>query len=294
MGTMLSRVGYLEMLVPDVRASVRHAVDILGLREVESYGGRVYLTCSDRHHELVLGEASTPMLGCVGLEVADEESFDALEGRLEAYEIESCVGPEVGVARSRRVRLPGGIEFDLFIGMDRGQAYPYDSIAVRPRKFGHATLKSSQPEELDRLLREVFGFRLSDSVPGVLSWYRCNQDHHGVAIVPAEADGLHHYAFELEGWSHVEAFSDHLGDHGIELIWGPGRHGPGRNIFTYHLDPVGAIAEVFTDLELIETELDYVPGVWEATPKTLNHWGPPPPDDFLDYLIPARKEALTA
>lgn len=289
---MLSRVGYLEMLVPDVAASVKHAVDILGLREVGSEDGRVYLTCSERHHELVLAEARDSMLGCVGLEVVDEEAFDSLAERLDDRGIETFAGPTVGVARSLRFRAPGGIEFDLFIGMEGGQPYPYDSIAVRPRKFGHATLKSSEPEELDRLLCEVLGFRLSDSVPGVLSWYRCNQDHHGVAIVPAADDGLHHYAFELEGWSSVEAFSDHLGDHGIELIWGPGRHGPGRNIFTYHLDPAGAIAEVFTDLQLIETELDYVPGVWEASPKTLNHWGPPPPDDFLDHLIPARKGAL--
>lgn len=283
---MLSRVGYLELLVPDLEASIRHAVDLLGLSEVERRDGRVYLTCSERHHELVLAEAADAALGCVGIEVESAEALATLVERTAAAGAETLPARSVGVEGSHRFLAPGGIEFDLFLGMERGQPYPYDSIAVRPRKFGHATVKSSEPEELDRFLREVLGFRLSDTVPGVLSWYRCNQDHHGVAVAPAEASGLHHYAFEVEGWASIEAFCDHLGEHDTEMIWGPGRHGPGRNLFTYHVDPAGALLEVFTDLQLIETEFDYEPKVWEATPKTLNQWGPPPPPDFFDYLTP--------
>jgi hypothetical protein len=36
---------------------------------------------------------------------------------------------------------------------------------------------------------------------------------------------------------------------GYKLLWGPGRHGIGHNLFTYHRAPNGLITELFADSE---------------------------------------------
>ena len=96
---MLSRVGYLEMVVPDLERSVAHAVEILGLREVERIDGVVYLTCNERHHELVLVEGPVAGLGCVALEASSAEDFAEIEGRLSAAGVTAAEVTRPGVSR---------------------------------------------------------------------------------------------------------------------------------------------------------------------------------------------------
>ena len=170
--------------------------------------------------------------------------------------------------------------------MSCDQPAAFDAAAVRPRKFGHATLQADASEELDRFIREVLGFRLSDTLPGVLSWYRCSPDHHGIAIAPGEVSGLHHYAFELSGWSNLDLFADHLSDHGVERSGDPVDMVPAAIFSPTTSIPPARWSEYFTDLQQIETDFEYQPRVWELSNQTLNRWGPPPPEDFFEYLLP--------
>jgi hypothetical protein len=76
------------------------------------------------------------------------------------------------------------------------------------------------------------------------------------------------------------------------LIWGPGRHGPGHNIYTYHLNPDGFTIEMFTELDVMSSEENGYfdprpwhhdrpqrPKVWDpAAIYTRNYWGLSKPD----------------
>ena len=106
---------------------------------------------------------------------------------------------------------------------------------------------------------------------------------------------MHHIAFELRDWAHVHDACDHLAKHGRELIWGPGRHGIGHNIFIYHRNPDDQIVELFTELDLMKDEaLGYFeprpwhadrpqrPKVWQPGGPASNMWGGPPPPGFRD------------
>jgi hypothetical protein len=77
-----------------------------------------------------------------------------------------------GVAEARRFAAPGGLTVDLVRGMAADEPARYASPAPTPRKFGHATLTSDVAGELEAVLTGQLGFRLSVTVPGVLSWYR--------------------------------------------------------------------------------------------------------------------------
>jgi len=104
---------------------------------------------------------------------------------------------------------------------------------------------------------------------------------------------MHHMAYELKDWSHVQQACELFGQKRIPIIWGPGRHTAGHNIFTYHRNPDDQIVEMFTELDQMRDEtLGYFePRPWHRDhpqrPKVWTRadggviWGPPPTPDYL-------------
>jgi hypothetical protein len=52
-----------------------------------------------------------------------------------------------------------------------------------------------------------------------------------LAAFRAPKAGGDHHAYETTGWGDVEYWADHMASLNIKLWWGPGRHGPGDNLF---------------------------------------------------------------
>lgn len=279
---MISSVGHVALHVPDLQAAVEHATEILGLREVERSNGSVFLTCGERHHDLQLIESDEVALDHIAFEAAGAEGLETLRETLarSGVRLTSEEPEEPGLGDAIRFAGPGGHHFEVYAGM-HGVDPRYNGSGVRPKKFGHITIKAQNLPEMERFFVDVLGFRLSDRVGAVGSWVRCNPDHHGVAMIGGAGDGLHHYAWEVEGWPDLERLGDHLLANGKTLYFGPGRHGPGLNLFAYHLDGAGVCTEYFADLLRIYDDASWEPRVWPDTPASINQWGPPPPDDFL-------------
>ena len=188
--------------------------------------------------------------------------------------------------------------FEIYVGMKR-TPLSIDSV-LRPfaRKFGHVNLLSDEKPELERFILDVLGFRLSDRLGELASWLRCDPDHHGIALAQRSTAGtmLHHYAFELEGWGALGQYADHVARSGQQFIWGPGRHGPGFNHFTYLLDPDGGGRRGLQRPEKIYDEAAYEPIDWSQERGALNLWGPMLPSDWGDLgvpvIVPAVADAL--
>jgi catechol 2,3-dioxygenase-like lactoylglutathione lyase family enzyme len=178
---------------------------------------------------------------------------------------------------------PEGHVFEVFIGMAPDQPR-HTGRGVQPKKFGHPMLKSEKPRETQEFLEQVLGFRLSDDVgDGTLLFLRCNTDHHGIGITKG-GEGLHHYAWEVENLAILGLLGDVLEKNNGRFLWGPGRHGAGGNLFTYHLDPAGCVVEYYADLIKIYDEATYRPGRWEMSDyRFANLWGPGiPGHEFFD------------
>jgi hypothetical protein len=120
---------------------------------------------------------------------------------------------------------------------------------------------------------------------------RCGPDHHTINFVRGKRTQMHHVAFELKDWPQVQVACDFLGARKIPIIWGPGRHGPGHNIYTYHRNPDDQIIEMFTELDkMLDEDLGYfeprpwhrdhpqVPKVWQTFPTDI--WGSPPSAEY--------------
>jgi hypothetical protein len=121
-------------------------------------------------------------------------------------------------------------------------------------------------------------------VGGDIVWLRCSEIHHSINLLHGPP-GLHHYAWEVDDWSMFKQLGDVLRGHQRQLVWGPGRHGPGNNLFTYHADPTGALVEYFADIVRIENEESYQWRDWTDVPEWNNIWGPLPPANFREYGV---------
>jgi catechol-2,3-dioxygenase len=284
----VSRVGHVGLRVTDLELSVAFAEQVMGLREVLRDGGTSYLTCNSRHHELVLIEADEAGCDHLAFEVFDAAALDALRATLAQRDIAILDEPvERGVADAVRFVAPGGFVFEVFHGMAANQPPHYPTAGVRPGKYEHITVKSSCKVELEAFVQEVLGLRLSDRAEDQASWLRAGEEHHGMSIVRAEVDQLHHYAWQVEGWDAFRRAGDCLMLHGRTFLWGPGHHGIGDNYFCYFHDACGAIVEYSAGIQRIEDESTYRPRTWPDEPLTVNRWGdPPPPAAFLDGGVP--------
>ena len=92
---------------------------------------------------------------------------------------------------------------------------------------------------------DVLGFRVSDWMGDFFSFLRCGADHHTINLMQDRENRHFHTAFELRDWGHMQTACDFLSLNGYKLLWGPGRHGIGHNLFTYHRAPNGLITELF-------------------------------------------------
>jgi catechol 2,3-dioxygenase-like lactoylglutathione lyase family enzyme len=293
---MVTRIGHIALRVPDLDAAVAFQCDVLGMVETERSAGSSYLTCNERHHELILVEdAAERGYDHIGLEVADASALQ------EAKRSVASAGGEVlgdvyegepGIDRAVLVRAPGGHVFKLFCGMQIG-APP--APGDRPVKFEHVSLKANRPGPLERFLEHGLGFEFSDRMGKLASWWHCDADHHGMAIVFAPRPELSHYAYTVEDLNAMGRVADRLKLREQKLIWGPSRHGPGNNHFIYFHDNDGAMVELCSDLAQMPPAGDYQGRKWPLAPSTINQWGAPPPARFLlaGYPIAAAHGAIS-
>ena len=171
---------------------------------------------------------------------------------------------------------------------------PFSTKGVVPHKLGHIAFHCSDVQRDTKWYCDVLGFRVSDWMGDFFSFLRCGHDHHTINLVGTGQDGHFHTAFELRDWAHIETACDLLSRHGYRLLWGPGRHGIGHNLFTYHRGPNGLVTELFAEIDQIMDEsLGYFeprpwhrdnpqrPKVWDRDPSASNYWGPQPPAELM-------------
>ena len=177
---------------------------------------------------------------------------------------------------------PGRSHGFLLQGLE-GQAYRFiaetEPVARlpddqnRPIQLTHAVINSSDREACVRLAEQVFGFTLSDRT-GAMSFLRCNRQHHAVAYVKADLCSLNHVAFEMPNLEAVMLGIGRMRDNGIPLLWGPGRHGPGNNVFGYFVAPFGGVIEYTSEVNLVDDDYPVgKPEDWTWPPGRIDQWG---------------------
>lgn len=152
---------------------------------------------------------------------------------------------------------------------------------VRPRRLGHVALGTSDMEVSSRFVRDVLGFKLTDSVPGLIEFWRCSSDHHNFALISAPVSFLHHTSWQMDSFDNIgHGATRLLATDPDRHVWGLGRHFLGSNLFWYFRDPAGNFAEYYADLDEIVDDAEWMAKTWDPD-KAFYSWGPPPPQQMM-------------
>ena len=287
----VTRLGFLEVRTPDVARLVAYCTDELALAVVDGDGREAYLTTGPDHHCLHVVEGDAHGRARVGLQIAGslDEAHRALTER--GVEVERRSDMQAGVADALVVPEPG-TDAEVVLYREMSLSGVAVSAGTRPTKLGHVACYAPDVARLQGFYEDTLGFRWSDTIGDFFVFLRCGPDHHTINIMESRSlTGLHHLAYEVRDIVHLRDVLDHLARHGRRLVWGPGRHGPGHNVFSYHRDPDGNLVELFTELDLMldeesghweprpwHEEFPMGPKLWPLAPEVPNAWGPLNPE----------------
>ena len=228
----------------------------------------------DRRLRIVPGAAGA--LGAAIFAVEESEQLSALADRLRAAGTPTQVIAWDGLKQgSLEFADADGNRFVFGIPVSLEPAQS-DGAASRPARLQHVVFASTDAERFASFFIEVVGFRLSDRVLGEdgalrTAFMRCSHEHHSVAVFATSECRLDHHCYEAGDWNLIRDWADHFSDGHVPLKWGPGRHGPGNNLFLFIHDVDGNWVEVSAELEHVEA--DRAVGIWPHEERTLNSWG---------------------
>ncbi len=287
------RIGHASFETPDLERQVEYYSQVVGLVPVARERDRAFLAARTGPLALEFRRASAPRCAMLSFEVAANEDFADMAKRLLADGIKSDLrtDPAPGMPRALVFEDPKGTTIELFnewrpVGRDR----PVTGIA--PLKLGHVAFMVHEPKPISEFYANVLGFKVSDWIADFFVFMRCNADHHVVNFITGKTVGMHHIAYELRDFSHLQNACDLFGQKNIPILWGPVRLGPGHNVAVFHRDPDDWVVEVYAELDQMkDEELGYYdprpwhrdvpqrPKVWSREEGSI--WGPPPWPDFF-------------
>ena len=214
--------------------------------------------------------------------VDDPSEIEALRDRLLTAGYEVSMGECPGhVGETISFRDPDGNRLLFGIPVeddgDLDGSEPGKGVGALPARLQHVVLASTDIDVMLCFYSDVVGFGLSDRVvneEGVLksAFLRCSHEHHSLALFAASANRLDHWCHEAGDWLLIRDWADHFAQLRVPLQWGPGRHGPGNNLFLFVHDPDGNWIELSAELEHVAA--DRPTGIWHHEERTLNQWGP--------------------
>jgi catechol 2,3-dioxygenase-like lactoylglutathione lyase family enzyme len=296
----VTKIGYLTLETPDLAKQAAYFSDVLGLRLLAKAGSEAFFACQADAVSVVLRQGTVARCLAISLEVPGTLSFaDAtkeLAGKGVGSRLKSDAAPETRELLS--VDAPEGLRIDLTHERPAGE----DTVpalatgdGIAPRKLGHVAFNVENVQATVDFFVNVLGFRVSDWLGDFFAFLRCGPDHHTLNFLHGSRPKMHHMAFEARDWNHLKDASDLLGHRKIPLLWGPGRHPVGHNLFTYHNSPDGQIVELYAELDQMSDEASGAfdpkpwhednpqrPKVWQPGPFTSNLWGIPTPAVFRD------------
>jgi catechol 2,3-dioxygenase len=290
MSHLIRQMGQLTLATPDPAASAADLSEIVGLKITAQTADAVFMSCNERRFELVYVRGKTPGVLAIGLEAIDDNAFEEARRRIvsEGFRIVADTPLWPGVARACRFKTPFGPTFEIHTPVARELPARHVGTGSRPRRLEHVNIRVTDVHGFRDMLTSMLGMKISDRTANdEIVWYRAWDGYHHT-IAAGSGNGMHHYAFDAYAFEDLVGIADTLALKGRTMLWGPGRHGAGDNIFTYYVDPNGCVVETSVGMARIDSDDIYQPRTWgpPSDPRLRNLWGPPSPAEFGQHGIP--------
>jgi 2,3-dihydroxy-p-cumate/2,3-dihydroxybenzoate 3,4-dioxygenase len=257
------RLRSVELELPDVDRAADFLGGAWGLLPAGSSGGTQFFRGTGTHpYILSITRASAPAVAAI--------TFSGSAAELEKIATPNMTYDVPGGGKGFEIRGPEAQNYRFIV---ETSAVPALTDKDKPIPLTHAVLNSVDQDAAERFAVEKLGFIVSDRTAH-MRFLRCNRKHHCVAYAKAALPSLNHIAFEMSGVDAVMRGIARLRESGYEAVWGPGRHGPGNNVFGYFIAPYGGVVEYTA--EVSEVGDDYrvgTPEDWKWPPGRVDHWG---------------------
>lgn len=240
--------------------------------KAEKFDGNRFI-CRGADRTLLVAPGADKQLGFAAFACRDAEALAALRGHVESQKtkIEASPSPLFD-ERAFAVRDPAGNL--LVFGLAQTPAGAASDDINGPLQ--HITFGATDLVPMEKFYVDTLGFALADRVRDgsgrmTTCFVRSTHEHHSVGMFLKAEAGLDHHSYEAGEWITIRDWADHLGALHIPIVWGPGRHGPGNNLFIFIKDPDGNMIEISAEIEYVR---DRPVKEWKHEPYTLNMWGP--------------------
>ena len=236
----------------------------------QSIGANAWL-CSGKNRQILIKEGMKNRLEFAAFSCRDEEGLNLLKERVKEEGIE-VINLQPDLFQNDAISIVDQDGHNISFGLSKPNM---NAESVLNGPLQHLTFSTLDVEKFVDFYVGKLGFCISDRVlhsNGNLAtcFVRSNHEHHTVACFKSDRIGVDHHSYEAGEWNVIRDWCDHFASMNIELMWGPGRHGPGNNLFVFVEDPDGNWIEISAELEVIH---DRPSKDWPQEERTLNLWG---------------------
>jgi catechol 2,3-dioxygenase-like lactoylglutathione lyase family enzyme len=150
----------------------------------------------------------------------------------------------------------------------------------------HANLNMRDHDASLAFFTKTLGFRVVDENAPLTFLHCANADHCSIVMAKTDLPTLNHIAFDVPDFDSVMRGMGRMKDNGYPIEWGPGRHGPGNNVFAYFCGPDEVPLEYAAEVLQIDDSYqlrgsDY----WKYKPGRSEQWGLTAPRSARYYRV---------
>ncbi len=312
---LLSQLAHVELLTPDLKASVSFFENFLGMSLTDGTETSAYLRCwgEFQHHSLKLTESPEPGLGHVGWRAESAEDLERTVAELDASGLGTGWNEgDVGHGPAYQFVDPDDHAGEVFWEVERFRTKGIEAPTMRTRsarlpingasvrRLDHVTLGCSTVEPSSEFYMGTLGFlqteltRIEGSDDLLISTLTTNCRDHDLNLIRdwyGAPGRLAHLAF----WSDTRDSINHLADLGvdyeIDLAFGPSRHRGTELYFLYVKEPGGNMIEVCTGGYLV-FEPDWEVVEWSTAENQAVMWATEFPESFYKFGTPPVPELV--
>ncbi|HUC51905.1 MAG TPA: VOC family protein [Xanthobacteraceae bacterium] len=285
---LIRGVRSVELATTNIEEAARFYETVWMLEPVETRNAARYFRGTAGHHHLLgLHVGTQPAVIRIVFDVADRASVDALHRAVAAAGAKPGAPGPVAIGG-------GGYGFGCKDPDGRNLAFVCEAAdhadtadkPDRPRKIVHVNLNTRDFDATLKFFTDVLGLRLVDDNAPLWFLHCANSDHSSIVLAKTNLPTLNHIAFEMPEFDSVMRGMGRMKDNGYPLEWGPGRHGPGDNVFAYFCGPDEVPLEYAAEVLQIDDSYERRPSsYWKYAPGRSDQWGITQPRSARYYRV---------
>jgi catechol 2,3-dioxygenase len=278
----------VELVATNLDEAARFYETVWNLTPVETRNDSRYFRGTAAYHHIVgLHHGTQPAVARIVFDVADRQAVDALHKNVAAAAGKPTAPAKLSIAG-------GGYGFGCKDPDGRNLAFVCDTAdhqdrndqPDRPRKIVHVNLNTSDFDASLAFFTKTLGFRVVDDNAPLWFLHCDNSDHCSVVLARTNQPTLNHIAFEMPDFDSVMRGMGRMKDNGYPIEWGPGRHGPGDNVFAYFCGPDEVPLEYAAEVLQIDDSYQPRPSShWKFAPGRSDQWGITQPRSARYYRV---------